>query len=200
MPSVPELAFESTQTLTQSEFFAWVCARPTSDDNRYELLGGRVVMTPPAGYPHGLVEARVSLALGEFIHKSNLGLYLGSSTGFELPSGATVEPDYSFVSTARWGAMPPPRPGQFLRVVPDLVVEILSGSTAYRDRGVKQEIYEANGVREYWLVDPQLRCVTVFTLGDGRFDAGIVHGDDGVVRSNVLVGLTVEVGWLFPRS
>ena len=54
---------------------------------RYELLGGRVVMTPPAGHPHGLIEGRLAVPLGQFIQEHRLGVYLGSSQGFELPSG-----------------------------------------------------------------------------------------------------------------
>jgi Uma2 family endonuclease len=44
-----------------------------------------------------------------------------------------------------------------LRIVPDLVVEVLSRKTASQDPGEKKAIYERNGVREYWLVDPRTR-------------------------------------------
>ena len=60
---------------------------------------------------------------------------LGSSAGYDLPSGDTLEPDVSFLSAARLAAGPAPERGRFLRIVPDLVVEILSDSTAKRDRG-----------------------------------------------------------------
>ena len=67
MSALPELAFESTRTLTQEEFAAWVAARWRGDLNHYELLEGRVVMTPPAGYPHGSIEA----ALGPFTRQGD---------------------------------------------------------------------------------------------------------------------------------
>jgi Uma2 family endonuclease len=86
------------------------------------------------------------------------GKVLDSSQGFELPSGDTVEPDHSFVSNERWDAAPAPKLGEFLKVVPDLVVEVLSQKTASQDRGEKKAIYERNGVREYWLVDPRARA------------------------------------------
>jgi Uma2 family endonuclease len=193
MSALPDLAFESTRTLTPSEFAAWIERRPASDTNRYELLNGRVVMTPPAGYPHGLIEGNVAAILGPFIRERQLGAYLGSSQGFELPSGDTVAPDASFVSTERWKAMPPPQGGEFLKVVPDLVVEILSPSTASHDRGEKRAVYERNGVREYWIVDPRAREVVVFALRAGRFDAGQVCGEDACVRSEVLAPLEINV-------
>jgi len=155
-------------------------------------------MTPPAGYPHGLIEGKLASILGPFIRDRRLGVYFGSSQGFELPSADTLAPDHSFVSTDRWQAMPPPQEGDFLKVVPDLVVEILSPSTASHDRGEKRAIYERSGVREYWLVDPRAREIVVFTLRAGRFDAGQVYAEGAVVPSAVLSGLEIEVRSILP--
>jgi Uma2 family endonuclease len=157
-------------------------------------------MTPPAGHPHGLIEGKLAGLLEPFIRDRQIGVYLGSSQGFELPSGDTVAPDHSFVSTERWQAMPPPQEGGFLRVVPDLVVEILSPSTASHDRGEKRAIYEHNGVREYWLVDSRAREVAVFTLCGDRFDPGRVYPEGAVLRSGVLSGLEIDIQSILPRS
>lgn len=48
---------------------------------------------------------------------------------------------------------------------PDLVVEILSPSTAHRDRGIKLDLYERSGVRQYWIVDPDRDVVDVWRFG-----------------------------------
>jgi Uma2 family endonuclease len=199
MVVLPELAFESTRTLNQSEFTGWLRKRSSWDCSRYELLNGRVVMTPPSGYPHGFIEGKIGGILEPFIRERQLGVYLGSSQGFELPSGDTVAPDHSFVSTDRWQAMPPPQEGEFLRVVPDLIVEILSPSTASHDRGEKRAIYERNGVREYWLVDSRARELVVFTLHAGRFDAGQVCAEGAVFRSEILTGLEVDIRSILPH-
>ena len=52
---------------------------------------------------------------------------------------------------------------------PDLVVEVLSPSTASRDRGAKKDVYEQHGVKEYWIADPKSKSVEVYHLKDGRF-------------------------------
>jgi Uma2 family endonuclease len=52
---------------------------------------------------------------------------------------------------------------------PDLVVEVLSKSTSERDRGIKKEIYEAIGVKEYWIVSTTERSIEVYLLKDGKF-------------------------------
>jgi len=199
MASGPDLAFESTRRLTREEFVTWLAARPERDSNRYELLHGRVVMTPPARHPHGLVEGTLATILGSFVRERRLGVVLGSSQGFDLPTGDTVEPDLSFVSAERWQAVPHVD-GAFLRVVPDLVVEILSPSTAPRDRGAKRDLYEQSGVREYWIVDPRAREVTVLRLRDGAFAPGRVHASGTVLSSPLLPELALDVASIFPAE
>jgi Uma2 family endonuclease len=190
---VTDVVFESTHTMTAEAFAEWLEHRQPSDINHYELLHGRIVMTPPAGYPHGEVESNLQEAVRRAVRAAAWGRVFGSSQGFELPSGDTVEPDLSIVSSARWAAGPAPVVGKFLRVVPDIVFEILSGATASRDRGEKKAIYEASGVREYWLVDARAREITVFALEAGRFGPERVFVDSETALSAVLPGLTVSV-------
>ncbi len=52
---------------------------------------------------------------------------------------------------------------------PDLVVEVLSPSTAKHDRGYKKDLYERSGVRDYWIVEPNMRSIEVYLLSDGRY-------------------------------
>jgi len=194
---VQDLVFESSRWLTQEDFAAWAAERARRrDENHYELLNGRIVMTPPAGYPHGQIGSAIQFMLVSAVRSRSLGKVFDSSQGFELPSGDTVEPDHSFVSSSRWAAAPAPEVGKFLRVVPDLVVEVLSASTTSYDRGEKKAIYERNGVLEYWLVDPRAREVVVFRLENGRFDLGTPVAETERFRSEVL-GAEVGVGDLF---
>jgi Uma2 family endonuclease len=154
-------------------------------------------MSPPAGYPHGGVELRLAYLLQDYLQRHPVGRGFGSSQGFALPSGDTVQPDLAFVSKDRWAAAPRPEPGTFPRVVPDLVLEILSPSNASYDRGEKKAIYERNGVREYWLVDPAAQRVVRFCLVEGRWGPPARFELDEHASSLVLPGLTVELASLF---
>lgn len=191
-----ETAFRSEERFTQAEFLDWLHERPSSDINHYELLGGHIVMTPPAGYPHSPIAARIVAAMLEHVSARRLGIVNESSAGFDLPSGDTVEPDISFISSATLAAGPRPEPGRSYRLVPDLVVEIASRATARRDRTEKKRIYERNGVAEYWIVDPVRRNVTVFRLTGATFSSPL-HVLSGSVESSVLPGLTVALPAIF---
>jgi Uma2 family endonuclease len=196
MPS--STTFRSDSTFTQRTFRRWVDTRPMSDINRYELIHGRIVMTPPAGWLHGSVEANIVALLQQHVRRHHLGIVFGSSVGYDLPSKDTLEPDASFVSARRFAETPPARPQEFLRAVPSLVVEILSPATSRRDRTEKKHLYETNGVDEYWVVDARHLAVTVFGLDADRYDAGrtVIAG---CVRSRVLPKLRVSVAKIFQR-
>ena len=152
--------------------------------------------TPPAGWPHGSVEAALVVPIGQYVQSRKLGVVLGSSAGYDLPSGDTVEPDVSFIAARRFAAAPKPVAGKFLRIVPNLVVEILSPTTARKDRIDKKSVYERNGVDEYWIVDPARKQVTVFHRGKRGYGAGATVTTD-TIRSRVLPELGLAVKDLF---
>lgn len=193
---VAETAFHSEEQFDQEEFRRWLDCRPRSDINHYELINGRIVMTPPAGWPHGGIETRISAALDSHVRAQKLGLVLGSSAGYDLPSGDTIEPDVSFISAARFAAGPKPVDGQFLKIVPTLVVEILSRSTARRDRTEKKAVYASNGVDEYWIVDAGRKEIIAFHRSARGFGAGTTYSK-GRLTSKVLPGLNLHVKDVF---
>jgi Uma2 family endonuclease len=193
-----EVSFESTRTMGQAEFADWVRAHEGWDPNHYELLSGRIIMNPPAGYPHGEIENKVGRLIGNFVDARRLGKVFGSSQGYALETGDTLEPDASFVSNARWAAGPRPEPGRFLRIAPNLVVEILSASTASRDRGEKRSAYERAGVEEYWIVDWRAREIVAYGREGEAFGKERVCSDRERFASSLLAGLEFEVQELFP--
>ena len=192
-----QTAFISTETFTKKEFKRWLDEQPKSDINHYELLRGRIVMNPPAAWPHAPVGVNIIVPLGTFVRMHKLGVVLDSSAGYDLPSGDTVGPDISFISAARLAAGPEPQPGKFVRIVPNLAIEILSPATAQRDRTEKKTIYEENGVEEYWIVDTKRREVTVYNLSGKRFGRGKVYTLRDTIRSRVLAGFTLLVKEVF---
>jgi Uma2 family endonuclease len=78
-------------------------------------------------------------------------------------------------------------------------VEVLSPRTARRDRGPKRDIYERNGVREYWLVDPRRREIIVLARGTaGHFVTACAAAGERPARSALLSGFVVRPCDVFP--
>src|SRR5262249_10105450 len=86
---VTEILFRRHESFTQEEFRRWVEDRPGSDINHYELIDGRIVMEPPAGWPHGRIGSILNRLLDAHVRGNNLGIVLDASAGFDLPSGDT---------------------------------------------------------------------------------------------------------------
>ena len=79
---------------------------------------------------------------------------------------------------------------------PDLVIEILSGSSASRDKVLKFNRYLNAGVREYWIIDPDSRTVMVNILDNGRY-YNTAYDDDDAIPVHVLAGCTISLSDVF---
>jgi Uma2 family endonuclease len=113
----------------------------------------------------------------------------------QLDDITVVQPDIFWISPESQNAMVTPK-----RVVgaPDLIIEILSPSTAGFDRKRKFKLYEAHGVRELWLVDPEAGLVEVWHRVEGRFTRLDVY-EAGETFESPLAG-KVEVAPMFASA
>ena len=133
------------------------------DGNRYEFIGGRLYMTPAPVIRHQRVSKRLQSALMRLLEHPGHGEVFYAPLLVEFPgTGDRVQPDLLFVSNQRRGVITE----KAVKGAPDLVVEILSPSTAHRDRGIKLDLYARRGVREYWIADPVRDVVDVWRFGD----------------------------------
>ena len=136
--------------------------RMPEDGNRYEFIGGRLFMTPAPVTRHQRISYRLQAALRQVLQGSGHGEVFYAPLLVEFPGTSDrVQPDILFVSKERLGIIGEKQ----VTGAPDLVVEILSPSTAHRDRGVKLDLYARRGVREYWIVDPDEDAVDVWRFG-----------------------------------
>ena len=97
---------------------------------------------------------------------------------------SVVQPDILFISNERAGIVTE----EEIVGGPDLIVEILSPDTAKRDLGLKKALYARSGVREYWIVDPKLESVEVFSLGPRGYGEPVRHELEGRLMSTVVPG------------
>lgn len=87
-----------------------------------------------------------------------------------------------------------------IRGAPDLVVEILSPSTQRYDRLLKFNRYMRAGVPEYWIVDPDTRSVSVYTLEEDAYHAATVYVAGSTVPVSVLEGCVIDLSTVFPEG
>ena len=132
------------------------------DRNRYEAIEGELYVTPAPSSRHQRVSMALAVALHRILVGGGHGELFHAPYGVKFPStGEGVQPDLVFVSGGRREIILPAQ----IEGAPDLVVEILSPSTAGRDRGVKRKLYERQGVGEYWIVDAEAGAVDVWRFG-----------------------------------
>ena len=137
--------------------------RMPDDGNRYEFIGGRLYVTPAPVTRHQRVLRRLWSALVRIFMDSGRGEVLSAPLLVEFPgTGDRVQPDLLFVSNERRAIIGEKQ----ILGAPDLVIEILSPTTAHRDRGIKLDLYARHGVRQYWIVDPVEDVVDVWRFAD----------------------------------
>ena len=168
------------------------CAAPA--DSRYELLDGELIMVPAPNLKHQTVSAEIYAQLRQFIKARSLGTLLYAPCDVLLSANDVVQPDILFVSRQREQLL---RDGQKVQGPPDLVVEILSPSTAERDRGAKLALYSRYGVTEYWLVDPVAETIQIHRLQGQILVPTRTFGREETLRSPLLVGLELRLDDIF---
>ena len=137
--------------------------RMPDDGNRYEFIGGRLYVTAAPVTRHQRISKRLQAALLRVLEDAGHGEVFDAPFLVEFPGiGDRVQPDLIFVSNERRAIIGEKQ----VTGAPDLVVEILSPSTAHRDRGIKLDLYARCGVRQYWIVDPVEDVVDVWRFGD----------------------------------
>ncbi len=137
------------------------------DGLRHEIIHGEYYVSPSPSTDHQNASRHIQFALYEQIERPGHGQVFDAPMDLELSPTDVVQPDLIVVLNHRRDIILRSR----LRGVPDLVVEILSPSTAERDRSLKLALYERHGVPEYWLVDTDNRCVYQHRLENGRYGA-----------------------------
>jgi Uma2 family endonuclease len=160
----------------------------------YELIGGKLVMTPSPGKTHQIVLKRLLKLLDSHVEEKNAGEVLCAPRDVCLAPTEVYQPDILFVAKNRLEISAEDK----VNGAPDLVVEILSPSNAYYDLRKKFRAYEKYGVKEYWIIDPEEASVEVYELADGKFCQAGQSEKTGSVASVVLPGFNVKPEDIFP--
>ena len=173
-----------TKKYTYADYLTWQL------NERVELIKGWIYkMTPAPRRRHQRVSIKITFEFLKFLNNCVCQVYeapfdvrLKKNKGTNDEIDTVVQPDISvFCDLSRLDD----RGGIG---APDLIVEITSDSTMKKDYNEKFNIYEENGVREYWIVNPDSRSMEIFKLENEKYQsAGVFNINDGATEINAVI-------------
>jgi len=168
--------------------------RDGGPDGLWELIDGELFEVTPAGGEASSVGAMIGYFLTSHVRANRLGQVYGADGGFvPFPDRETLcAPAVAFVRTER--VPPPPEHDRFLRLAPDLAVEVVSPYDRPGEVAAKAAMWLDAGVRLLWVVDPRARTVAVHVPNQAARVLGMGDDLDG---GDVLPDFRVPVAELF---
>ena len=157
----------------------------------YQLIEGELILTPAPNPIHQAVSANIFEKLRQFTKEMGLALY--SPVDVYLGEENAYQPDIVYVSKEKKEIIKT----NGIYGSPDLVIEILSPSTAYYDLRKKYRVYEKFGVQEYWIVDPEMRSLEIYFSQKGHFSLTDKAECEGEVASSILNGFHLKLESMF---
>ena len=175
---------------TYSDYLEW------DDDQRWELIDGvPILMTAPT-VQHQRISGNLFASLHSFLKGKTCEVFYAPfdvRLNADTFDNTVVQPDVLVIcdrtkleKTGCKGA-------------PDFVIEILSPSTSSHDRFLKFDLYRKSGVREYWIVEPDTKKVSVHTLSNEDYITR-VYGEADVAPISVLDNCTIDLAEVFPKD
>lgn len=163
-----------------------------ADGSREELVRGTVITMAPPKARHGIICQNIARMLGQFVHSRRLGWVASNDTGviIERDPDTLRGADVAYWSISR----EPVLPEGYFESVPDLVVEALSPDD--RKKAVREKIqdYVSSGVKLVWLVDPEVRTVTVYA---GSMRGAELDESETITGGDALPGFSCKVADFF---
>jgi Uma2 family endonuclease len=163
------------------------------DGKRHEIIDGEHFVTPSPNTRHQVLVGRLYFAIELFLRQHpGLGRVFVAPFDVVFTRWDVVAPDLLFIA----GDQAEILTDKNVQGAPALVVEILSPGTRNTDEQIKRRLFERAGVREYWLVDPELDVVKVFRRkADGAFprDAEFSHEAHDVLTTALMPGLAIPL-------
>lgn len=152
-------------------------------------------MTPAPSTRHQKIVGKLDRFLGNYVAQSKAGEVFVAPTDVVLSNLDVVQPDLLFVSSARASIITEKN----IQGPPDFVIEIISETSRKTDETIKRKLYEGYGVREYWIVDPELETVDIHRLTDRGYvrAAELSLEADHAIETSLLPGLKLRLSDIF---
>jgi len=178
--------------LTDNQFYQLCRQNPEVKFERN--ADGELLIMPPTGGETGNCNIEIAADFVFWNRQTQLGICFDSSTCFKLPNGANRSPDVAWISKDRWNALTPEEQEKFPAIAPDFVLELMSPSDTLKETQEKMQEYINNGVKLGWLINPKMRQVEIYRLGQ---PIEILASPQQLLGEDVLPGfiLNLQIIW-----
>ena len=185
-------SLDLSKTYTAADYYQW------DFPERVELINGKVYEMAPAPSPyHQEISIDISSLMRNFLRDKPCKVYYAPFDVY-LPSNTendtVLQPDICVIcdlaKIQKRGCIG----------APDIVVEILSPGNTTKEMKLKYSVYEAAGVKEYWVVSPLYQLLQVYLLVDGKFHQEPIKTAGDIVTSTILPGFALDLSELFKNT
>lgn len=153
-----------------------------------QIINGKEIEMPSPKVYHQDIVSELCDIFKAFVKSNALGKVFMSPLDVIFEDGVNrVQPDLIFVSKDNYAIVQ-----DWIRGVPDLLVEVVSKGSFYIDTIDKKEIYQKYGVKEYWIVFPEYDTIEVYSLENQSFKLFSRGTDEEIVKSKLLAGLEIK--------
>jgi len=200
-----DLTLDPKQRYSYADYLTWL------DEKRRELFDGFIsFMSPAPVAEHADISLNITTEINNHLKKCKCGCKIFYAPfDVRLPKNGekehkdiftVVQPDICVICDLskidKRGCLG----------APDMIVEILSPSTAKKDYSIKYNLYERAGVKEYWIVSPEAKYVEIFLLQeDGKYAEGIIYEEKdypeekNLIPVGILPGLEIDFNDIFRK-
>lgn len=180
---------------TYADYLSW------PEDERVELINGTPYLQTAPSRIHQEILSELHRQIANFLVDKHCKVYpapfhvvlhLEEENGNEDDRKNVVEPDLTIVCDQA------KLDDRGCKGNPDMIIEIVSPSTARRDKFEKFNLYEQAGIKEYWIIEPEEKILSVFTLqSNQRFGRPDLYTEESQVKVSIFDNLIIDLEMIF---
>lgn len=160
----------------------------------FQLIENELIMSPSPNPEHQLISIRLSQIMMNYLESINdNGFLVAAPMDVYLDEDNAFQPDIIYIKAERKAELVKDR----IHGAPDMVIEILSPSTAYYDLRQKKDIYEKHGVKEYIIIDPIKESAELYALENSVYQLKQKAVKPQQLPSQIIDGFSFDLGKLF---
>lgn len=182
------MALQSTSKLTYDDYVLI-----PDDGLKHEIIDGEHYVNPAPNLRHQLISRRIFKALVIFVDDHDLGEVFYSPVDVVFSEINVVQPDILYIRKENRGEL---YGAAYVKVVPDLVVEVLSINRKH-DEVRKLKLYDGFNVPEYWIADPKHDVLNIYRRRNASLTLVEKVRMDGTITSPLLPGFSLPAQTLF---